>query len=200
MVHASPYPGGVGRRTPANLFDGPAEADETYFGGKVKNWPLSKRKAKGRKGRGTFALTPVAGVIDRPTQAHPDEGPPGYGHADRRGLCPGWRQAGSGPLYRRVATAYTRLLRADYDHEAVKHSAFEYVRGPVHTNSLESFWSTLKRAYHGTYHHLSKKHLQRYMNEFAGRHAIRDAGTLAQMEATTRGLVGRRITYRELTS
>ena len=88
----------------------------------------------------------------------------------------------------------------EYAHEAVKHSVFEYVRGQAHSNGLESFWSMLKRAYHGTYHHLSAKHLQRYVDEFAGRHGIRDADTLAQMETTTRGLVGRRITYKELTS
>lgn len=179
------------------LFDGPAEADETYVGGKVKNWPLSKRKAKGKKGTGGVGKTPVMAVIDRPTKrirakVLPDTVMMTITDFVRAGLKPG------AALYTDEATAYTRL--PEYAHEAVNHSAFEYVRGPVHTNSLESFWSMFKRAYHGTYHHLSAKHLQRYMNEFAGRHAIRDAGTLAQMEATTRGLVGRRITYRELTS
>ena len=50
------------------LFEGPAEADESYFGGKVKNWPLSRRKAKGKRGTGTIGKTPVAAVLDRPTK------------------------------------------------------------------------------------------------------------------------------------
>ena len=49
-------------------------------------------------------------------------------------------------------------------HETVKHSVGEWVNGMAHTNGLESFWSMFKRAYHGTYHHLSKKHLQRYVH------------------------------------
>ena len=63
------------------------------------------------------------------------------------------------------------------NHEAVAHSAGEYVRYlegvKVHTNGVESFWSMLKRAHKGTFHRLSAKHLQRYVNEFAGRHNIR---------------------------
>ena len=60
----------------------------------------------------------------------------------------------------------------DRDHEAVKHSASEYVRGLVHTNGIESFWAMLKRAHKGTYHKFSVKHLDRYVIEFAGRHNI----------------------------
>ena len=60
-----------------------------------------------------------------------------------------------------------------YDHDFVRHSVGEYVRGMVHTNGVESFWSMLKRAHKGVYHKLSAKHLQRYVNEFAGRQNIR---------------------------
>ena len=59
------------------------------------------------------------------------------------------------------------------NHEAVYHSVGEYVRGKAHTNGIESFWSMLKRGYHGVYHQMSPKHLQRYVNEFAGRHNLR---------------------------
>ena len=56
----------------------------------------------------------------------------------------------------------------------------------------------LKRGYQGTFHHLSEKHLDRYVAEFAGRHNIRDLDTVAQMASLARGIVGKRLTYREL--
>ncbi|MCY4429016.1 MAG: IS1595 family transposase [Rhodospirillales bacterium] len=154
-------------------------------------------RTPGNCSRGTHRKTPIAAVLDRPTKrvrarVLPDTIMRTITDFVRSGLKPG------AALYTDEATAYTRL--PEYDHEAVKHSALEYVRGEAHTNGPESFWSTFKRAYHGTYHHLSTKHLQRYVDEYASRHNVRDADTLAQMEATARGLVGRRITCRELTS
>ena len=74
------------------------------------------------------------------------------------------------------------MLDPYYDHEAVNHSAGEYVRGMAHTNGIESFWSMLKRGYQGTYHKMSPKHLERYINEFSGRHNVREADTIDQME------------------
>ena len=67
------------------------------------------------------------------------------------------------------------------NHEGVRHSAKEYVSGQAHTNGIESFWSMLKRGYMGIYHNMSVKHLNRYVNEFAGRHNLREADTLDQM-------------------
>ena len=85
-----------------------------------------------------------------------------------------------------------------FDHETVNHSVSEYVRDKAHTNGIESFWTTLKRAYHGTFHHLSPKHLQRYVSEFAAKHNIRDRDTIDQMNAVVAGMVGKRLMYREL--
>ena len=76
----------------------------------------------------------------------------------------------------------------------------EYVRGQVHTNGVESFWSMLKRGYMGVDHRMSPKHLQRYVNEFSGRHNIRDMATLDQMAHVVAGMVGRRLLYRDLTA
>ena len=87
-----------------------------------------------------------------------------------------------------------------FDHETVKHSVSEYVNGMVHTNGIESFWALLKRGYHGTYHHMSEKHLSRYVGEFSGRHNVRDRNTIDQMSGLARGMVGKRLTYRELVS
>ena len=63
------------------------------------------------------------------------------------------------------------------NHETVRHSVGEYVRGKAHTNGVESFWSMLKRAHMGTFHKMSPKHLHQYVNEFSGRHNIREADT-----------------------
>ena len=80
----------------------------------------------------------------------------------------------------------------------MNHSVGEYVNEQAHVNGVESFWSMLKRGYHGTYHHVSPKHLQRYVDEFAGRHNVREWDTADQMAAVVAGLVGRRLMYRDL--
>ena len=87
-----------------------------------------------------------------------------------------------------------------FDHEAVNHSTGEYVRGMAHTNGIESFWSMLKRGYQGTFHHFSEKHLDRYVNEFAGRHNDREADTIDMMGNAAQGMVGKRVLYRDLVS
>jgi hypothetical protein len=73
-----------------------------------------------------------------------------------------------------------KLLKERYgfDHEMVDHSAKEYVRGDVHTNSIEGFWSNVKRGINGTYIHVSKKHLASYLREFEYRHNLRNASYL----------------------
>ena len=87
-------------------------------------------------------------------------------------------------VYTDDARAYEGLRRA---HQSVKHSTREYVDGQVHTNGLESHWALLKRGYVGIYHHMSAKHLQRYVNEFAGRHNARPLDTMNQMAAMVAG-------------
>ena len=85
-----------------------------------------------------------------------------------------------------------------FDHETVNHSISEYVRDQAHTNGIESFWSMLKRGYHGTYHHMSAKHLDRYVGEFAGRHNDREHDTIDQMSHIAKGMVGKRLRYSDL--
>ena len=68
----------------------------------------------------------------------------------------------------------------------------------VHVNGIESFWAMLKRAHKGTFHKISKKHLHRYVNEFAGRHNIRGLDTLDQMAAIVRGMDQKRLRYADL--
>lgn len=62
------------------------------------------------------------------------------------------------------------VVGKEYNHQKITHSAKEYVRGDVHTNTIEGFWSQLKRSIDGTYHQISKKYLQDYVNEFAFRY------------------------------
>ena len=98
-------------------------------------------------------------------------------------------------VYTDDAAAYKGM---PFEHASVRHSVGEYVRDMAHTNGVESFWSMLKRAHKGTFHKISPKHLNRYVQEFAGKHNIRDSGTLAQMRDTVARLVGRNLLYRNL--
>lgn len=81
---------------------------------------------------------------------------------------------------------------------AVKHSVGQYVDGHIHTNGIESFWSMLKRAHKGVFHKISPKHLQRYVNEFVGRHNIRELDTIDQMVKVALGLIAKKLSYKRL--
>ena len=85
-----------------------------------------------------------------------------------------------------------------YEHGTVCHSVGEYVDGQIHVNGMESFWSMLKRAHKGTYHKMSKKHLGRSVQEFAGRHNIREHDTINQMQEVVAGMIGKRLMYSDL--
>ena len=102
----------------------------------------------------------------------------------------------------RQARVYTDKARAyetlPFEHESVKHSVGEYVRGQAHTNGVESFWFMLKRGYYGTFHKLSPKHLDRYVQEFAGRHNLREQDTIDMMGAVVLGMDGKRLKYEDL--
>ena len=167
-------------------FAGPVEADETFVGGKSKNM-----HAKDRKRRGAPKVA-VAGVRDRKTRRVRAAVVP---KVDSKTLCGFVEAAAPGAfVFTDEAAAYTDLDRR----ASVKHGVGEYVKGQAHINGMESFWSMLKRAYVGTFHKLSPKHLNRYVQEFAGKHNLRDSGTLAQMRAVVAGLVGRNLLYRDL--
>ena len=177
---------------------GTVEVDETYIGGKRKNMPTAKRAKL--EGRGAVGKEAVIGAKQRGGEVRAAH----IGDTTRetvRGFVEGAAEHGS-TLYSDEDAAILGIpdLLNGYSHEAVNHSAGEYVRGDAHTNGAESFWSMLKRGYQGTYHHWSPKHLQRYVTEFAGRHNVRDLDTLMQMAALARGMDGRLLPWRTLTA
>ena len=143
-------------------FAGPVEVDETYVGGKRKNMPNAKRKTL--TGRGAVGKTAVVGAKDRATNRVSARPVADTGATTLQGFVVA-HAAPDAKVYTDEGSAYTGMPR---DHAAVNHSAREYVRGPVHTNGIESFWAMLKRGYIGTYHHWSRKHTDRYVAEFAG--------------------------------
>ena len=175
-----------------NAFMGPVEVDETYFGGKRRNMRASKRKAL--TGRGASGKTAVVGAKDRASNrvsakvVNQTDAPTLQGFV----LDNTTQEA---KVYTDDASAYAGLPR---DREAVRHSVGEYVRQEAHTNGIESFWSMLKRAHKGTFHKMSPKHLQRYVNEFASKHNIRESDTIDQMVSIVTGLVGQRLLYKRL--
>ena len=86
----------------------------------------------------------------------------------------------------------------DFEHHSVKHSVGEFVNGIAHTNGIESFWSMLKQGYQGIYHKMSKKHMKGYVDEFVGRHNIRELNTIDQMSVVASGIRWKTLPYIDL--
>jgi len=176
---------------PQNLFTGPAEADETYVGGREKNKHESRKLNAGRGGVGKCV---IAGLKDRMSRAVIAKV---IARADRPTLqgFVNKHLAEGAKLYTDETAAYKGI---DRPHESVNHSAGEYVRKQVHTNSIESFRAMFKRACVGVYHKMSHKHLQRYVDEFVGRHNVRSQDTLIQMNSLVADMVNKRLRYVDL--
>ena len=178
----------------ADLFSGPVEVDETYMGGKRKNMSNAKRKELADTGRGPVGKTAVVGAKDRETNQVAAKVVESTDADTLQGFVKDHADS-EATVYTDDATAYESL---PFDHDSVKHSLQEYVKGDVHTNGIESLWSLLKRAHTGTFHRLSPKHLDRYVQEFAGRHNMRELDTINQIKSVRRGMEGKRLTYQAL--
>jgi transposase-like protein len=163
------------------------EADETFVG----------RKAGTKKGYGHSHLNAVMALVERNGEARSFHVPNVRGDTLRAVIA---NHASRESHFRTDEwPAYTEIGWNFASHEAVKHSADEYVRGDAHTNTVEGYFSILKRGIGGIYQHVSEEHLKRYLAEFDFRYSNRVAlGIDDEMRASriVTGAKGKRLTYR----
>jgi len=166
---------------------GTVEADETFIGGKNKNRHRSKRHDAQPK-------EAVLALVERGGEVRSFHVP----RVGARTLRPILRLQISQKAHIKTDSAgYYKRLRSDFaSHEAVDHSAEEYVRGGAHTNTVENYFSILKRGVYGVYHHVSAKHLKRYLAEFDRRYNTRDLTDAERTAIVLKAVGGRRLLYR----
>jgi len=171
------------------------EADTTYVGGKEKNKHVGKRDPKKIGGAGKQI---VHSLVERGGRVRSDHIANVSGKTLRPILMDQVDRRSA--LMTDTAGGYFKLGKEFARHEMVDHCADEYVRGDAHSNTVEGYFSILKRGVIGTYHHVSPKHLKRYLGEFDFRYNERSALGIEDAERTTRaikGAEGKRLTYRQ---
>ena len=178
---------------------GEVEADETFIGGKARNMHKDVRARKVPKRGGHTGKAIVMGILDRQTgkvraKHVPDTKYPTLGAEIRRHVAP------KSKLYTDENPSY-RDIELEYHHQTVNHQAESYVRGSVHVNGIENFWSLLKRGLKGTYVSVEPFHLFRYIDEQAFRFNERknDDGDAGRFWEILSSVAGKRVTYKQLT-
>jgi transposase-like protein len=176
-----------------NKLSGQIEADETFIGGKARNMHASQR-AKRITGTGGKDKAAVLGILERGGKVVTKV----VDNTKKKTLQKEVRDhvlAGSA-LFTDALKSYDGL--DEFQHEVVDH-AVEYVRGEVHTNGLENFWSLLKRGLKGTYVSVEPFHLFRYLDEQAYRYNNRRMTDAERFDIAVKGIVGKRLTFDQLT-
>src|SRR6266478_4190510 len=177
-----------------NKLSGQIEVDETFIGGKARNMHRSKRAAK-IAGTGGKDKTAVMGILERGGKVRTKV----VDNTKKKTLQPEIREhvlAGSA-LFTDALQSYEGL--SEFQHEVIDH-AVEYIRGEVHTNGLENFWSLLKRSLGGTYVSVEHFNLFRYLDEQAFRYNNRKGMNDGQrFDLAVRQIVGKRLTWDRLT-
>lgn len=152
-------------------FTGVLELDETFIGGLNKNRHADK-KVPESQGRSCKDKTPVFGIVKRGGEVE------AYVVTDTTGTT--LKEIIDASIDKENSVVITdewlgySRLKEDYKHVVINHSVEEYVRGAFHTNTIEGVWSQLKRTIKGTHIHVSKRHLQKYVDEVAFRYVHRD--------------------------
>ena len=176
------------------MLSGEIEVDETYIGGKARNMHAAKRRAN-ITGTGGKDKSAVFGMVERGGKikaVHVEE----TKKEDLQGHIRESVDAGAA-IFSDANLSYIGLDE-DYKHAVINH-AVEYVSGNTHTNTIENFWSLLKRGLHGTYVSVEPFHLFRYIDEQAFRYNNRKGRDGDRFSVTLSQTAGRRVTYKELT-
>lgn len=170
------------------------EADETYVGGKVGNRKAHQR-ALNRKTFSPFHnKQPVVSLVERGGKVRSFHVAKVTGETLRSILVTNVDRYSF--LMTDELTAYKKVGMEFGKHGVVSHSKGEYVRGAVHSNTVEGFFSLLKRGIIGTYHHVSERHLHRYTSEFDFRYNTRTLNDFERAYTNLLGAIGKRLTYR----
>ncbi len=145
--------------------DGEVEVDETYIGG----------KRKGKRGRGAEGKTKVIGAVQRKDRVVAQVAP----DVKRHTIVPfvNKKVSRNATLYTVEFPTYDTMTRIGYKHKRIDHHSKVFVNGDIHTNSIEGFWSLVKRGISGVYHSVSRQYLQLYLNEYAFRYNHRKSET-----------------------
>jgi transposase-like protein len=182
MFHRLRY--AMDKKQPAK-FKGIVEADETYVGG----------KRHGKRGRGAENKTPVFALVERhgnvismPVQRVTGE--------NLKSII-SQNVEKSATVMTDDFLSYRGLGKNFASHGVINHGRKEYVRGNIHTNTIEGYFSLLKRGIVGVYHHVGKQHLHRYLSEFNFRYNAREIDDAERSMLALCGIEGKRLMYRD---
>lgn len=175
-----------------NNLSNEVEVDETYVGGKNKNKHNAK-KVEGTQGRSVKDKAPVFGMVERGGKLNAKCVDDVTIRTLTKEIV---RYVNDATVYSDEWLGYNALKRI-YDHQFIKHGAGQYVNGRVHTNTIEGFWSLLKRGIVGIYHFTSVKHLQKYVDEFVFRYNTRNGNEVSRFNLLLSNTENR-LTYKGL--